>query len=68
MKEQGADNEAGYILLKSEDSVVVLPEGGRVGQVLSGTGIVLKEDIPAGHKAAAKSIRKGTDVIKYGFA
>jgi len=68
LKEQGADNEAGYILLKSEDSVVVLPEGGRVGQVLSGTGIVLKEDIPAGHKAAAKSIRKGTDVIKYGFA
>ena len=54
MKEQGADNEAGYILLKPEDSVVVLPEGGRVGQVLSGTGIVLKEDIPRGTRLRQK--------------
>ncbi len=54
------------ILLKPGDSVAVLPEGGLAGQVLSGCGVILREDVPAGHKAALKDISQGSQVIKYG--
>jgi altronate hydrolase len=54
------------IVLKPGDSVAVLPEGGKAGECLSGTGVVLREDIPAGHKAALRSVLRGEPVIKYG--
>ena len=59
-------NEVRCILLKPEDAVAVLPEGGKAGQSLSGTGVVLREDIPAGHKVALRDIPRGGPVIKYG--
>ncbi len=59
-------NEVRCILLKAEDSVAVLPEGGKAGQSLSGTGVVLRDDIPAGHKAALRDIPRGGPVVKYG--
>jgi len=58
--------EVRCIVLKPEDSAAVLPEGGKAGECLSGTGVVLGEDIPPGHKAALRSILRGEPVIKYG--
>ena len=31
-------------------------------------GVVLTEDIPAGHKFALRAIADGEDIIKYGFS
>lgn len=64
--EEMEKNEVRCILLKPEDAVAVLPEGGKAGRSLSGTGVVLREDIPAGHKVALRDIPCGGPVIKYG--
>lgn len=57
-----------YILINSADNVAValapLKAGAEIG--LKG-GVVLKDDIPQGHKFAVADIPVGGNVIKYGF-
>lgn len=58
-----------YILIHPDDNVAValqpLPKGEDI--TCGGHEIRILEDIPAGHKVAVKTIRKGENVIKYGF-
>ena len=59
---------AQYIRINPSDNVAValtpLKSGTKID--LNG-GIILQNDIPAGHKFALKPIAKGEDVVKYGF-
>lgn len=58
-----------YIKINVADNVAVavhpLSKGEKV--LIDGTGIALREDIPAGHKFAVSDLREGDNVIKYGF-
>lgn len=58
-----------YIKINTSDNVAVainpLPKGLNV--IIDGTEFTLESDIPAGHKFALKDIKKGENVIKYGF-
>ena len=51
------------------DMVAVALKPLKAGETVSyGSGqITLKEDLPMGHKAALREIRKGEAVIKYGY-
>ena len=51
------------------DMVAVALKPLKAGETVSwGAGeITLKEDLPMGHKAALREIRKGEAVIKYGY-
>ena len=57
------------VRITSRDMVAVALKPLKAGDTVpAGDGeIVLKEDIPMGHKAALRDIRKGEAVIKYGF-
>ena len=57
------------VRISSQDMVAVALKPLKAGETVSyGAGTVtLKEDIPMGHKAALRDIRKGEAVIKYGF-
>ena len=55
-----------WIRLNPADNVVVALQALRPGVRVSEAGVKAAEDIPAGHKAAAASIRSGEPVIKYG--
>lgn len=66
MMEEKKQEKVRSILLKPADNVVVLPEGGESGQFLSERGVVLREYVPPGHKAAVLAIARGENVIKYG--
>lgn len=59
-------SEARSILLRENDSVAVLPEGGREG-ALTAAGVLLRADIAPGHKIALRDIGQGERVLKYGF-
>ncbi len=65
MTEKNYD-EVRCIVLNPADSAATLPGGGKAEQSLAGPGIVLREDVPPGHKAAVKAVRAGAPVIKYG--
>lgn len=58
-----------FLQINPADNVAValetLPAG--TGIELSGTGIVLKNEIARGHKFALKAIAKDENVVKYGF-
>ncbi|MGI6252009.1 MAG: UxaA family hydrolase [Aminivibrio sp.] len=58
--------EVRCIVLNSMDNVATLPGGGKAGQSLAGPGVVLREDVSPGHKAALRAISEGEPVIKYG--
>ena len=53
-----------FIRLSEADNILVLPWGGREGEIID--GFVLNEDVPAGHKAACSHIAEGGLVVKYG--
>ena len=57
------------IVLRENDSVAVLPEGGGAGSRLpfAEQELVLKEVIAPGHKIALRDIKQGERVVKYGF-
>ncbi len=57
------------VRISSQDLVAVALKPLKAGETVSyGDGeITLREDIPMGHKAALRDIRKGEAVIKYGF-
>ena len=57
------------VRISARDMVAVALKPLKAGETVSyGAGeIVLKEDLPMGHKAALRDIRKGEAVIKYGY-
>lgn len=55
---------ADAIRLGADDTVVVLPHGGKIGDEVEGHALI--SDIPAGHKAAARDVPLGGTIIKYG--
>lgn len=54
-----------YIVINPGDSVLVALENLKKGETVM--DFALSEDIPAGHKASIREIRKGEKVIKYGY-
>ena len=61
--------ETKYLKINPADNVVVAITDLKAGEIISdeGADVVLKEDVPAGHKFALKNFAKGEDVIKYGY-
>ena len=57
------------VRITARDTVAVALKPLKAGETVSfGTGeITLKDDLPMGHKAALRDIRKGEPVIKYGY-
>ncbi len=57
------------VRITPQDAVAVALRPVKAGETVSwGEGtLTLKEDIPMGHKAALRDIRKGETVIKYGY-
>ena len=58
-----------YIRINPSDNVAVALEPLASGTVieLSDGSVILKEDVPAGHKIALKDLSEGDNVIKYGY-
>lgn len=59
-----------YIRINEADNVAVALTQLKTGEepvFEDGSSVKLTEDIPQGHKFALRAIRKGDDVIKYGF-
>ncbi|MBK1699111.1 UxaA family hydrolase [Rhodovibrio salinarum] len=57
---------AAVVRLHPDDNVVVARRRVAAGSDLPGLGIVCRDDIPAGHKVAARAIESGAAVRKYG--
>jgi len=55
-----------YIIINQNDNVMVALENITSGTVVN--DIVVLSDIVQGHKIALKDIKKGEDIIKYGFS
>ncbi len=59
---------ANYICINPADNVAVALVALKTGTTIDlNGGVVLKEDVPAGHKIALAPIAKGANVVKYGF-
>jgi altronate hydrolase len=61
-----ANMDRSCIRLHPDDSVIVVLRPLGRGQQLPEYSMVLRDDIPAGHKAAVHRIRAGMPIIKYG--
>ena len=59
-----------FIKINHNDSVAVALEEFKAGDkvVVDGTEIVLKQDVPAGHKFALFDIKEGDRIMKYGYS
>ena len=58
-----------YLKINTSDNVIVAISDLKAGEVIcdGDKEIVLKEDVPAGHKVTLKDFAQGEDVIKYGY-
>ncbi|MBD7910763.1 MULTISPECIES: altronate dehydratase family protein [Clostridium] len=56
------------IKINHDDDVAVLLEDGKAGEGINIGEIKLVNDIPKGHKVAIKNIKKGQDILKYGYS
>lgn len=58
-----------YLKINPADNVVVAISDLKAGEIILNDGdeIVLKQDVPAGHKVTLKDIKKDEDIIKYGY-
>ncbi|MBO4340313.1 MAG: altronate dehydratase [Bacteroidales bacterium] len=54
-----------YIKINTDDNVAVALQDLTEGEVVE--GVVLKTDIPRGHKIVLEDLKEGDNVIKYGF-
>ncbi len=54
-----------FIIIHEIDNVAVVLRPFKKGEVVA--GVTLLEDIPQAHKVALKPIKKGENVVKYGF-
>ena len=61
--------ETKYLKINPADNVVVAITDLKAGEIISdeGADVVLKEDVPAGHKVTLKNMTEGENVIKYGY-
>lgn len=61
--------ETKYLKINPADNVVVAITDLKAGEIISdeGADVVLKEDVPAGHKVTLKDLTEGENVIKYGY-
>ena len=61
--------ETKYLKINPADNVVVAITDLKAGEIISdeGADVVLKEDVPAGHKVTLKDLNEGENVIKYGY-
>ncbi|MCR5742547.1 MAG: altronate dehydratase family protein [Lachnospiraceae bacterium] len=59
-----------FLKINKNDLVAVAIEAYNAGDVASvdGVNITMREDIPAGHKFALRDIKKGENIIKYGYS
>ncbi|MDD6276898.1 MAG: altronate dehydratase family protein [Clostridia bacterium] len=53
------------MIINFKDNVAVAVRALKKGEILDGVAVL--EDVPFGHKAALKDIKKGEDIIKYGY-
>ena len=60
---------ASYLKINPADSVVVCLQAKKKGEIIEvdGQQITVCQDIPAGHKVLIKDVKKGEDIIKYGY-
>ena len=60
--------ETKYLKINPADNVAVAISELKAGEeiVVDGVNIVVKENIPAGHKITLKDFAEGDQVIKYG--
>jgi len=67
LTEAGAKPQA--VRIHPADNVVVATEALPAGRevVVEGERVVLREDVPAGHKVAVRALEPGDAVVKYGF-
>ena len=58
-----------YLRINPADNVAVAIAPLRAGETIEADGrtIMLRTDVPAGHKVALKDFRAGENVIKYGY-
>ena len=54
-----------YIIINESDNVAVALQDLRKGDVVG--DVTLSQDVPRGHKIVLKDLKKGDNVIKYGF-
>lgn len=61
--------ETKYLKINPADNVVVAITNLKAGEVIKegNIEIILKEDVPAGHKVTLKNFSEGENVIKYGY-
>ena len=61
--------QATYLKINPADSVVVCLQAKKKGERIDvdGQTICINQDTPAGHKVLIKDVRKGEDIIKYGY-
>lgn len=61
--------ETKYLKINPADNVVVAISDLKAGEIIKegNLEIVLKEDVPAGHKVTLKDFSEGENVIKYGY-
>ena len=61
--------QATFLKINPTDSVVVCLQSMKKGEIIETDGlcITLNQDIPPGHKVLIKDIKKGENVIKYGY-
>ena len=61
--------QATYLKINPADSVVVCLQAKKKGEIIEvdGRQIVVSQDTPAGHKVLIKDVKKGEDIIKYGY-
>jgi galactarate dehydratase len=58
------NSEAVFIRINPADNAAIAATGAKAGQ--KACGVILKEDIPPGHKAALVPIPRGGEVLRYG--
>ena len=58
---------AQYIRINQADNVAVALAPLKAGTPIDIDGVVLRDDIPAGHKFALCNLSQGDNVVKYGF-
>ncbi|MGM9698680.1 MAG: UxaA family hydrolase [Prevotella sp.] len=61
--------EKTYLKINKADSVVVCLQPMKEGETIEvdGKNVILNQDTPAGHKVLLKDVKKGEDIIKYGY-
>jgi altronate hydrolase len=61
--------QATFLKINPADSVVVCLQPKKKDEVIEvdGKQVVLRQDIPAGHKVLIKDVKAGDDIIKYGY-